>query len=209
MDEPTELERGRHLTYRLSRRTSSAFQIGCTIFFALLLGCAAFALVRLGPARIGSGAKYIAIIPGAIALVLLYSGIHQHLARGTPETIVEVDVTSAPRGSAVRFFFEQPGPAHFESLRANLVGEETWYERVGTRSHAKLKNLGTFNFFDSGEFVIEKGRLPFTGEAVLQVPADVQPSGEQDGHVVEWKIELWGKVVGRADFQHVFPLMIT
>lgn len=209
MNEVTELERGRHLRYRLSRSTSSAFQIGCTIFFALLLGGAAFALVRLGPAKIGGGAKLIAIIPGAIALLLLYSAIQQYLARVTPETIVEVDVASAPRGSAVRFFFEQRGPAHFESLRANLVGEETWYEGVGTRSHAELKHLGTFNFFDSGEFQIDKGRLPFTREALLQVPADIQPSGEQNEHVVSWKIEVWGKVFGRADFQHVFPIVIT
>ncbi len=205
--EQNELPRGRHLKYALSRRTSSRFQIGCTFAIAVVLG----GLAYLAYANVAKVQMLIvfAVVLGLIALLLLYSAIHQLFALRTRQTIVEIAATVLTRGEQVRFWFQQPGPADFESLRANLVGEGSWSHGTGKSRTRSVESLGMFNFFDSGEIRVDEASR-FECDAVLNVPGDIIPTGLYgDNRVASWNIEVWGKVKGRADFQHVFPIHVS
>lgn len=188
----------------LERNTSRGCQIGCSLFLAVLLGA------------IGGGAMYKAwqhpetngnwviwAVGGAfslVALFLLYAGIHQIFALKSPLTQVSIEHKQLRRGQRTAFHFRQPGPMELESLRANLVGTRT--ERHG--KNTKYIHLGTFNFFDSGPVTIDES-IPLQRNAHLEVPEDIEPTGDR----VSWQIEVWGKVRGRADFQHVFPVEVV
>ncbi len=204
--------RGTHLAWSLTRKTSGRFQIGCSLALALLLGGGGYAILRAAVAGRGTPNNFVTwVVGGGFALVgalLALAAIHQLFAMATPETRVEVDSLTLPRGAAVRFFFEQRGPASMESLRANLVGEATWWEGSGQKRTRHVEHLGTFNFFDSGAFVVENRSVPFTSDAVLHVPADILPTGRHGERAVSWTIEVWGKVKRRADFLHVFRVQV-
>lgn len=208
-----ELPAGTHLAYALVRKTSRRGQIGCTAFLALFLGAVGFAILRLALAHPEEPDNWIVYTVGGgfalVAVLLALAAIHQAFALATPQTKVEVASATLERGQRARFYFEQPGPARFESLRANLVGEASWYEGTGKRRNRKVDHLGTFNFFDSGAFVVENASIPFQGNGVLDVPADVLPSGYDDRRrEITWAVEVWGRVKGRADVQHVFPVEV-
>lgn len=195
-----KLEPGTHLRYSLTRNASRGAQIGCTFAIALLLGGIGVPILFLA----GKGDGVVYVVGGGfslVALLLLYSAIHQLFALRTPQTIIEVDRQVFARGEEVIFFIRQPGPASFESLRGNLVGEESWWEGSGkTRRHV-VKQLGVFNLFDTGSF-----EAPFERELVAEIPRELVVQSE---HSIHWQLEVWGKVNGRADFQHVFSVEVV
>lgn len=201
------LEKGRHLPYALSRQASRGAQIGCTLALAAILGGIGGTVLYLDR-RHGEPSLVVQLVGGAFALfalLLLYSAVHQMFAMRTPQTIVETDADVLRRGARVRFHFHQAGPASFESLRANLVGEETWWTGSGKQRRHHRKHLGTFNIFDSGPFEVVD--LPSTRTVIVEIPQLPHPSEREHG--VTWQLEVWGKVRGRADFQHVFPVEVA
>jgi hypothetical protein len=196
---------GKQLRYALARNATRGAQIGCTLFLGVLLSA------------IGGGVLYAAwrnndtslvlkIVGGAFAffgVLLLLSAIHQTFALRTPLTIVETDSDVFQRGKHVRLYFRQPGPGSFESLRANLVGQESWHTGSGKRRQRHVHNLGTFHVFDSGAFEVLDH--DFQRSVTFQVP-DLPRAAH--GRMETWTLEVWGKVNGRADFQHVFPVNV-
>jgi hypothetical protein len=188
----------------LRRASSRARQIAVTAGVSLLLGGAGAAIVVIAR-RTGSGTFLIYLIGGAFAMVALplaYSAIYQLFAARTAQTIVETDAPELVRGKRMRLCFRQPGPASFESLRANLVGEESWWTGTGKRRNRHVLQLGTFNLFDSGPF-----HAPWERTVTVEIPDLPRPSDAR--HAVTWNLEVWGKVKGRADVQHVFPMTLA
>lgn len=184
----------------LRRKSSRGAQIAVTFGIGVLFGAmAAFVFTRPAPliARIVAGAF------GIVALLLFYSGIHQLFALRTPETLVECDADEWRRGREVRLRFRQPGDATFESLRANLVGDEHWTELVrGHRRVRRYQHIATVNVYDSGAFT-----APLDETVSVRIPPEL-PRASVKGRAERWRLEVWGKVDGRADVQHVFPLRL-
>ncbi|HVT04393.1 MAG TPA: hypothetical protein VHL58_13575 [Thermoanaerobaculia bacterium] len=202
------LRPGVHLRYALSVPGERGYRIGCTLAIGILLAAVAIPILilttREADGRLvgyAAGGGF-----GAVALLLLYSAIYQTLALATPKTIVETDSVVLTRGAEARFYFLQPGPAVFESLRANLVGEESWWTGHGDRRSRNVRQLGTFNFLDTGPFEVQAAE-PYEHMITFSVPDDL-PHASGDDHQVTWCIEVWGKVRGRADCQHVFPTQV-
>ena len=188
---------------RLRRASSRKAQIGLTLGLAIFF--ATFATTVAVYSR-DHPVNVIVYIVGAgfglVSLLLFYSGLHQLFAMRTPETIVEAESDEWKRGREVHLSLRQSGNAEFESLRVNLVGDEVWWKAVrGHRRRAKQVNhLATVNLFDSGAF-----KAPFAQSISVRVPDDL-PRPADRTHREDWRLEVWGKVRGRADFQHVFPL---
>jgi hypothetical protein len=200
-------EKGRRLPYALSRQSSRGAQAGCTVALAAILGGIGGTILYLAR-RNDEPSWVVSVVGGAIALfgvLLLYSGVHQLLAMRTPQTIVETDAEVLRRGARVQLHFHQAGPGSFESLRANLVGEESWWTGSGKQRRHHRVHLGTFNVFDSGAFEVVD--VPFERTVTVDIPELAHPSDRQ--HSVAWHLEVWGKVRGRADFQHVFPVTVS
>ena len=198
---------GKHLRHSLSRQSSRGAQIGCTFAIALLLGGLGGAILYAAISH-DEPFSLMHIVGGGFAffaLPLFYSAVHQLFALRTPETVVEIDSDVLQRGTTVRLYFRQPGPASFESLRANLVGEESWWTGSGKQRRREVRQLGTFNLFDSGAFEVD-ALVPFERTVSVSVP-DL-PRASDAAHDVQWQLQVWGKVRGRADFQHVFPIRV-
>ncbi len=198
---------GRHLRHALEREASRGAQIGCTLVVAVLVGGIGAAILVFA-SRSGDRSFVVLSVGGIFSLVgllALYSGIHQLFALRTPQTIVETDSGVFKRGGRVRLYFRQPGPGSFESLRANLVGEESWWSGPSKRRRKNVVQLGVFNLFDSGPFEVD-ATTPFERTVEVEVP-DV-PHASSPAHHESWQLEVWGKVRGRADFQHVFPVRL-
>jgi hypothetical protein len=204
----SELPRGRRLAFALPRKQSRLGQIGCTFFLALLLGGLGWPIFRYPATHPEEKDMWLMYVVGGgfllFSLPLLYSAIHQSFALRTRLLTVEVDANVLARGANVQFFFSQPGPVDLESLRANLVGEE----RKRRGKSTDVTYLGTFNFLDQGPVDVA-GAAPLERTATLHVPESIPPSLEVVGHSIRWKIEVWGKVRGRADFQHVYEVEVT
>lgn len=209
---------GNHLRIRLERQTPAKTQAGCAIAIGIFLIIAGAIPITLTIANDPPGERLFFYLWGgafaAIGLLVLYSGIVQKLALKWPETIVESENEILRRGDAVQFYFQQPGPVSLISLRANLVGEERWATRRSRRNAASgldhhTRHLGTFNFLDIGERDVS-AEEPLELFASLEVPPDIPPS--KGGGALEksvfWKIEVWGKVKGGADFMHPFDVTV-
>jgi hypothetical protein len=183
---------------RLQRTLSRAGQIGFILGLVVLLGGLGWLLLTRADHwlmyLVGGGSSLVAVL-------LFFMGVvQQTFALVTPETVVECDALEFPRGKSIGFRFRQPGSASFESLRANLVGEKM----TRVRSNWQTEHLGTFNFFDSGSF-----DAPIEKYATCEVPAEIEPSRDDAWCKVIWKIEVWGKIRRRADFQHVYRVEVV
>ncbi len=138
------LQPGTHLRYSLSRSIPRGAQIGCMLFLAALLGSiGAVVFMQHEPSilfdAVGGIFSFIA------AIVLLYS-IRLMLGLRTPQIIVECDSEQFVRRARVQLYLQQPGPASFESLRVELIGEESW---TGNQRHFRhTRQLGTFKLYE-------------------------------------------------------------
>ncbi|HYR29820.1 MAG TPA: hypothetical protein VEU30_15225 [Thermoanaerobaculia bacterium] len=185
--------------HALKRNASRTAQIARTFALALLLAAIAIPVGIYGPQRLLFYA--IAAGFGIVSLLLFYSAVHQLFALRTAETVVEIDADELNRGAAFELFVRQPGSGELESLRANLVGEERWWQRNYSRKRRRMvAHLATVNLFDSGPF-----SAPYESSVTVTVPRDLPRATAKD-RAEHWRIEVWGNVKGRADFQHVFPV---
>lgn len=199
---------GQQLRYQLSRRSSRGAQIGCSLMLSLVLGSLSGFFLYMTWTHPGEGGNWIVYVVcggfGLVALLLLYGAIHQTFALATPETLAEIDSRAIVPGEMLTIFIRQTGTGEYESIRVNLVGEEqTRRNQTWTPRH-----LGTLNMFDSGAFSLD-GRSPFEVTFEFLAPPDLEPSMDDGSRRVTWQIELWGKVRGRADFQHVYPIEVV
>ncbi|HEY0140040.1 MAG TPA: hypothetical protein VGF48_04035 [Thermoanaerobaculia bacterium] len=187
----------------LKRDTPRGAQIGCSLFLALLLGGIGIGITYKAYAHPESDGNWIIWTVGAafsiIGLLLLYAAIHQLFSVKSPVTEVSLEHKKLLRGRRTAVLIRQRGPMELESLRANLVGTR-WIRR---RKSTYSEDLGTFHFFDSGPATIDES-IPLQRNTHIDVPEDIEPSEPNN----TWAIEVWGKVRGRADFQHVFPVEV-
>jgi hypothetical protein len=180
---------------RLQRQRSRGGQIGCMLAIVVLLGTLSYFLVRYAEDWlmyvVGGGF-------GIVAVLLLLAGVQQTFALRTPETLVEAGDFVLGRTTTIRV--QQAGDASYESLRVNLVGEEQIRGRKRTWNRRMIENI---NVFDSGPF---DGTLDRT--VTFTVPSHVEPTHSELRRRVRWTLEVWGKVRGRADFQHVYDVSV-
>jgi hypothetical protein len=178
---------------RLSRNRSRGGQIGCMFGIVALLGTLSFFLLRSGEGWlmyvVGGGF-------GVVAVLLFVAGVQQLFALRTPETILEMQGDALTLGRTATFRIQQPGNASFESLRVNLVCEEQLRRGRKNWSAQMIENI---NLFDSGPF---EGTLDRT--FTFDVPGHLEPTGSDLRRRIRWQLEVWGKVRGGADFQHVY-----
>jgi hypothetical protein len=206
-DDEIDWPRGTRLRYRLPRNTPRLRQIGCILAAVAILGTLSYFLLRYAWTHPGEDLWLMYVVGsgfGIVAVVLFCLGaVQQTLALRTPETVLEIDSAALFLGETARFFIRQPGTGSYESLRMNLVGEEqlrqrkTWNRRL----------FETINLLDSGAFEGD-ALTPFERVIEFDVPASLEPSNLTLHRRVRWQIEVWGRLRGRADFQHVYPISV-
>ncbi len=147
---------------------------------------------------------WLSLVPAGLGLLMLWVGVHALLASATPSTTVVLDPEVLAPGGSGRVVIRQGGPVRLESLRANLVCERI--ERPAGRSRTVTYPCQK-NFFDSGACEVSSLEVREFSSA-LTVPADAEASVESAGLVVCWRIEVWGKVRGRADFLRPFSVTV-
>lgn len=146
----------------------------------------------------------VSVIPALLGLLVVYAGIHAIFASATPPTTISLDKEPLIRGQSVGVVISQTGPVQFESLRANLICEHI-VKPIG-RSRT-ITYPCQDNFFDSGPCEVPRlDEQKF--HAHVTVPADAEPSRDEAGLTIEWRIEVWGKVLGRADFMRPFVIEV-
>jgi hypothetical protein len=182
---------------RLKRTQTRGAQIAISLVAAIVLGALSFVFLRFAEETL------IRVIGGAfglIALLLFAGSIHRVLAMRTPETLLELDEEALTRGRTHTAIIRQPGDASFESLRVNLVGEE---QTRGRKRHWNRRMIENINLLDSGPF-----DGAFERTFTFQVPSRVEATCSELRRRIRWQFEVWGKVRGRADFQHAYDIQV-
>ncbi|CAN5692792.1 hypothetical protein BH09VER1_BH09VER1_04240 [soil metagenome] len=150
--------------------------------------------------------NWLSIVPGLLALLLFYNSLHSLLASQTPPTTLKLDLKSLRPSQSTDVIIRQPGPVRLHSLRANLICERITKEFPNTTR--SITYPCQLNFFDSGPFRIpEAATKDFKAE--LTIPPDAEPSLESLELIIRWRIEVWGKVVWRADFMRPFDIEVV
>jgi hypothetical protein len=148
---------------------------------------------------------YLAVLPALFALLLVYNGFHALLASSTPPTTVELPPHPLKIGRSVKVIVRQFGPAKLSSLRANLVCERI--EKFVKRSR-RITFPHQINFLDRPACELMPNETK-AFEATLAIPEDAEPSCVGVSLDVLWRIEVWGKVIGGADFMRPFEIEVV
>ena len=114
------------------------------------------------------------------------------------------------RGVPVSVLLRQAGPVSLQSFRANLICERI--ERGGRPWREEpLDQLSLPNqFLRRGPLDLTVPRLHVEDiGAELTVPSEADPSCETPRVKIRWRIEIWGKVDGAADFMRPFPIEVV
>jgi hypothetical protein len=182
----------------LGERSRAAGSFFCALVLAVLAALFLF-----------SGSKlfaWVAVLPALLAGLLLYAAIHALLASGTPRTTIVLGEEPLRRGVSTSVRIRQAGPVSFQSLRANLI-----CERIERAPGAKSRSITypyQINFFDAHPSTVPRLHAEeIDGE--LTVPFQGDPSCETPRLKIRWRIEIWGKVDGAADFMRPFPIEVV
>ena len=147
--------------------------------------------------------SYAAAIPALLGLLLVYGWVHALLASKTPPTTIILASEPLVRGRETRLTIRQQGPVRLESLRVNLICEKS-VRREKTRD---LTYPHQIEIFDSGP--CEVALLDSTAfDTVVPVPSDAEPTTDNGKMRIVWRLEIWGKVIGRADFMRPFTVEV-
>lgn len=206
--------RGSVLQYRIARASPWGAQATCALGIGVVLLLIGGTICFFALKHDDRGLPLI--VGGAfslVALVLVYSGIHQFFAQqGVKETIFELEDLPVVRGEPRNGIVIQEGPIRLQSLRANVICmEETRKEvrRDGTtRIERFYKMIWDTNVLDEGETTLDDHER-LQRNVVIEIPRSCKPSGEQGGNkAIEWRVEIWGRVKGRPDFMHPFVIEV-
>lgn len=148
---------------------------------------------------------WVAVLPALLAALLLYAAIHALLASGTPRTTIVLDEEPLRRGVPVSFHLRQAGPVGLRSFRANLICERI--ERPPGANSRSISYPYQINFLDAGPLLIPRLHVEKIS-AELTVPKEADPSCETPRLKVRWRIEVWGKRDGAADFMRPFAIEV-
>ena len=155
-----------------------------------------------------SGSKlfaWVAVLPALLAGLLLYAAIHALLAGGTPRTTIVLKEEPLRRGVSTSVRIRQAGPVSFQSFRANLICERI--ERTRGAKSRLVTYPYQINFFDAGPLTVSRLHVEEV-DAELTVPSEGDPSCETPHLKIRWRIEIWGKVDGAADFMRPFAIEV-
>jgi hypothetical protein len=203
---------------RLERQTPAEGQAGCATTIGLLLavlGGVIMFLMRSDEPRAGQNEWLVYFVGGGfslVGLIVAILGIKMFLATRVPETIVEVDRMPVRAGELFRVTVRQPGPVRLESLRVNLVGEqltsrEVWREGK-RRTDIDRRVIHQDNILDVGNITILSGE-EIAREGNATVPVVVTLAEIEGVKGVVWRLEVWGRVRGWADFGHPFVVQVS
>jgi hypothetical protein len=206
--------RGSVFPYRIERASPWGAQAGRALGIGLILlaiggTICGFSLVHDDyglPLVVGAGFSLV-------ALLLVYSGIHQFLARaGAKETLFELERLPVERGNVRNGVILQDGPVRLQSLRANVICMEETRKQVRrngrTRVERFYKMIWDANVLDEGEVTLNGGER-LQRNIAIEIPRHCKPSGEQgNGKAIEWRVEVWGRVKGKPDFMHPFVIEV-
>lgn len=148
--------------------------------------------------------QWASVVPALLGGLLLYNGIHSLFAARTPPTTLQLDTAPLRRGRATGLVIRQAGPVLLESLRASLVCERIVRRTGKSRT---ITHPCQANFFDSGPCEVPRMDVE-EFRATVEVPPDAEPSLISAGLIVSWRIEVWGKVRGNADFMRPFEVEV-
>ncbi len=202
---------------RLEREMPVAGQAGCATVIGIVLAVAGIAIVlamRSQGSRGGENEWVVYAVGGGFGLIGLLTavlGIKMFLMMRLPETIVEVDRMPVHVDEPFQLTVRQPGPIRLSSLRVNLVCEQTTTRQVrragGTRTDRDQRLIHQANVLDLRDAAAGRGK-EVVGHATVTVPADVQLADIEGHTVVVWRLEVWGRVRGWANFGHPFVIQV-
>jgi hypothetical protein len=146
---------------------------------------------------------YVSALPAILGLLVFYTFFHSLFASRTPPTTLLLALDSLPRGKDIPYTIRQYGPVRLESLRGRLVCEKS----VRRDKSRDLTYPYQIEIFDTGPVEVALHDT-MDHPATLHIPADAEPTTDQVGLRIEWRIEIWGKVIGRADFMRPFRVVV-
>ena len=198
---------------RLERQTPAAGQAGGAIGIGLALLVIGVVIVIFGPDDEPGGENaWVVYAVGfgftVVGLVVAVLGLKMLLMSRTPETVLEVDRMPVLVGESFQLTVRQPGPVRLQSLRVNLICEQTTIHSVagGAKPQRDRRIVHQTNVLDvrdaaagAGEHVIR--------HATVAIPATL-PTTDRPGQIV-WRLEVWGRVRGWVDFGHPFPIDVV
>lgn len=202
---------------RLERETSLAGQAGCATVIGIVLaviGIVVVTLMRGQEARAGENEWVVYAVGGGFGLVgllLVVLGIKMLLMTRIAETIVEVDRMPVHAGESFQVTVRQPGPVRMKSLRVNLVCMQTTTREVRragkTTTDRDQRLIQQTNVLDLRDKTAGHGEQ-VVGHATVNVPADIRLADIAGHKEIVWRVEVWGKVRGWADFGHPYVIQV-
>jgi len=173
---------------------------GMSLFLAAVLFLMA-ALFYFG----GEGGvfTYVAIVPGLFGFLLTCGFFHSLLASKTPPTTIVLASEPLIRGQPTVLTVRQRGPVSLESLKVRLACEKS----VRKDKSSTLSYPHRIEFFDSGPCevpLLDVSEFPIT----VCVPCEADPTMEITKTRIAWRLEIQGCVIGRADFNRTFLLVV-
>ena len=202
---------------RLEREMSVAGQAGgATVIGTVLavIGIVIVIVLQSGEPSAGRNQWVIYVVGGGFALVgllMVVLGIKMFLMTRLPETIVEVDKMPVRIGEPFQVTLRQPGPIRLKSLRANLVCEQITTREVWrggrTRTDRDRRIIHQANVLDLRDAAVGPGEQ-IVRHATVNVPADVKLADIDGPKEIIWRLEVWGRVRGWADFGHPYVIEV-
>jgi hypothetical protein len=200
---------------RLEREMSVSGQAGCATIIGIALLLIGIAIVAAMRSDTGAGQDnwviyVVGVSFGAIGLLVAVLGLKLFLMARIPVTIVEVDRMPVRPGESFQMTVRQPGPIRLKSLRVNLVCEQ-----ITTRPSAGLSKtsrdrriIHQSNVLDLKEAAAGPGE-EVVRHAGVSVPSDVRLADIAGRKEIVWRLEVWGRVRGWADFGHPFVIQVA
>ena len=202
---------------RLEREMSVAGQAGCATVIGIVLSVIGIVMVIvLQSEQSGAGKNQWVLyaVGGGFALVgvlMVVLGIKSFLMTRIPETIVEVDKMPVHVGAPFQLTVRQPGPIRLRSLRANLVCEQITTRKVWragkTKTDRDRRIIYQANVLDLLDAAVGHGEQ-IVRHATVNVPADVTLADIEGNKEIIWRVEVWGRVRGWADFGHPYVIEV-
>jgi hypothetical protein len=202
---------------RLEREMSVAGQAGCATTIGIFLAVIGIVMVIVMQSEEPSAGKnqwVLYAVGGGFALVgvlMVVLGIKMFLMTRIPETIVEVDKMPVRVGASFQLTVRQPGPIRLRSLRANLVCEQITTRKMWragkTKTDRDRRLIYQANVFDLRDAAVSHGEQ-IVRHATVNVPADVKLADIEGNKAIIWRVEVWGRVRGWADFGHPYVIEV-
>ena len=144
-----------------------------------------------------------------VGLLVAVLGIKTFLMLRIPQTILEVDRMPVIAGESFELTVRQPGPVRLASLRVNLVCEQTTRRpgKGAARSDRDQRIIHQTNVLDLRDAAVGSGEQ-VVRHVTVTVPAHVQPADIEGSKDIAWRLEVWGRVRGWANFGHPFEIEV-